>query len=191
MACVRAFVGIPLPDACRELAERLGRRITPLVRGTVSPVRAENVHLTLKFLGDVPEAGPCGIGAVAEALAGVAFPRFTLRFAGGGFFPGPDRPRVVWAALAEGAGACQALARAVEEALAPLGVAAEAKPFVAHLTLARLREPGRGGDWPAVLRLLAEAAWPAVEVGSLTLWRSVLGLGGTRHEALAAIPAWA
>lgn len=191
MENVRAFVGIPLPQACQELVGDLGHLLAPLARGRISPVRAGNAHLTLRFLGDVPRSGPAGALAVAEALAGVAFTRFTLRLAGGGFFPGPRRPRVVWAGLAEGAGTCQTLAGAVEAALSPLGFAPEGKPFTAHLTLARLREPGRGGDWPAMLGILAETAWPAVTVASFTLWRSAQAGSGTRHEVLADFPATA
>uniref|UniRef100_I2Q6B8 RNA 2',3'-cyclic phosphodiesterase n=1 Tax=Desulfovibrio sp. U5L TaxID=596152 RepID=I2Q6B8_9BACT len=196
---VRAFVGIPLPDACQDLAADLGRRLASLANGAASPAKAGNIHLTLKFLGNVPvglsageaDGGPDGLPAVAGALAAIPFAPFTLRLGGGGFFPGPARPRVVWAALADGAGPCHTLARAVEAAMAPLGFAPEPKPFTAHLTLARLREPGRGGDWPGMLRLLAAAGWPAVPVGSFTLWRSILGPAGARHEVLAEFPATA
>lgn len=186
---VRAFVAIPLPETCRQLAAALGRQLAPLAGGAASPVRADAVHLTLKFLGNVAASGPAGLAAVTDALAGIDFPPFTLRLAGGGFFPSPARPRVVWAALAEGAGPCRALAREVEQRLVSLGFTGEDRPFVAHLTLARLREPGRGGDWPAMLRLLAEADWPAVAVGSFALWRSRLEPGGARHEVLAEFPA--
>ncbi|WP_300162690.1 RNA 2',3'-cyclic phosphodiesterase [Solidesulfovibrio sp.] len=189
VSTVRAFVGIGLPGECRALAARLGKAVARLSRGPASPVREEVVHLTLRFLGDVPVSGPGGIGAVAEALGTVAFAPFALRFGGGGFFPDITRPRVAWAGLAAGAPECRALAARVETALSPLGFAPETKPFTPHLTLARLREPGRGGDWPGALKLLVEAAWPELTACAFTLWRSILSPSGARHEVAATFAA--
>ncbi|EFL51549.1 2'-5' RNA ligase [Solidesulfovibrio fructosivorans JJ]] len=186
---VRAFVGLALPQSCQDMANRLGAALAPLCRGRISRVRTGQAHITLKFLGETPVTGPAGIEAVGEALAGIRFAPFRLGFAGGGFFPGPNRPRVIWAGLREGASACRELAAAVDAALAPLGIAPEGKPFAAHLTLARVREPERGGDWPAMLALLAKAQWPSVPVAAMTLWRSVLSDHGARHEALREFPA--
>lgn len=186
---VRAFVGLALPQSCQEMAGRLGAALAPLCQGRLSRVRAGQAHITLKFLGETPVTGPTGIEAVAEALAGIRFAPFRLDFAGGGFFPGPKRPRVVWAGLREGASECRELAAAVDAALAPLGIAPEGTPFAAHLTLARIREPERGGDWPAMLALLTQAQWPPVPIAAMTLWRSVLSEHGARHEALREFPA--
>lgn len=182
---IRAFIGIALPPACQQQAERLGRAIAAIAAGPASPVRAATVHLTLKFLGDIPASGPHGIEAVTRALEGVVFAPFSLHFRGGGFFPDNRRPRVAWAGLDAGAGACQTLAAAVDAALTPLGIAPEARPYRPHLTLARLRQPGRDADWGQALRHLAEADWPVVPVTDFILWRSVLSPGGARHEPLA------
>jgi 2'-5' RNA ligase len=187
-AKVRAFVGIDLPPACKALAERLSRAVAAAAPRPVSRLRGDNVHLTLQFLGDVPADGPGGIPAVREALAAVAFAPFALRLAGGGFFPDALRPRVVWAGLAEGAPQCRALAGQVVAVLAPLGFPPEAKPYRPHLTLGRVRLPGRG-DWTAALRLLTGAVWPAMTVTSFTLWRSILSPAGARHDVLAVFPA--
>ena len=188
---VRAFVGIALPPPCQELADRLASGLTLLAGGRLGRVRPGQAHLTLKFLGDVPASGPAGIGAVAEALCGLAFAPFRLQLAGGGFFPGPDRPRVIWAGVQDGADRCRALAAAVDAALVPVGLSPQQKPFTAHLTLARVREPGRGGDWPAALALMRDARWPPVNVDAVTLWRSVLGGATTRYVVLGEFPATA
>jgi 2'-5' RNA ligase len=189
METVRAFVGIPLPESCQIIVGELGRRLGSLARGPLSATRRGNAHLTLKFLGDVPENAPTGIAAVREALSGVRVAPFRLRLAGGGFFPDIARPRVVWAGLAEGAGPCRFLAAAVEQALTPLGFPRESRPFTAHLTLARIRDPGRGGDWPAMLRLLSDTSWPEVTVSGFTLFRSALAAGGPRYEILSSFAA--
>lgn len=184
MERVRAFVGIDLPPACKETAVRLAAAVAAASPRPLTPVRAATVHLTLHFLGDVPASGPDGIEAVRAALAALAFAPFSLRFAGGGFFPDMARPRVVWAGLAAGAPECQALAARIATALAELGLPADDKPYRPHLTLARLRTPGRNDDWSPVLRLLTAATWPEIPVTQATLWRSILGPGGARHVVL-------
>ncbi|MEA4855820.1 MAG: RNA 2',3'-cyclic phosphodiesterase [Solidesulfovibrio sp.] len=189
MERVRAFVGIDLPREGREQAARLGAALAGLAGGGVSPVRAEAVHLTLRFLGDVPATGPAGLGAIVTALAAVSFAPFSLRCGGGGFFPDMTRPRVAWAGLADGAPQCRALAAAVEAALVPLGFPPDPKPYRPHLTLARIRDAGRGRDWPGALRLVSEAAWPTFPVAAFTLWRSILAPAGARHEVLAVFAA--
>lgn len=186
---IRAFVGIALPPACQELTQRLAAAIAPLSGTSMRRVRAGQAHLTLKFLGDVPGDGPAGIEAVEQALATVRFAPFPLRLGGGGFFPGPARPRVLWAGVRTGAEACRTLAGAVDAALVRLGFPAGRAPVTIHLTLGRLREPGRHGDWPAVLRLLTATDWPEIPVRTFTLWRSESGPDGMRHRVLGEFPA--
>ena len=158
-----------------------------MARGPLSVTRRGNAHLTLKFLGDV--AAPAGIAAVGAALSGVRFAPFALRLAGGGFFPGPDQPRVLWAGVVDGAGACRALAAQVETVLTPLGFPPEGRPYVAHLTLGRVKDPGRGGDWPGMARLLAQTVWPPAPVACFALYRSLLSSAGPRYEVLATFAA--
>ncbi|HCR12206.1 MAG TPA: RNA 2',3'-cyclic phosphodiesterase, partial [Solidesulfovibrio sp.] len=67
----------------------------------------------------------------------------------------------------------------------------QAQPYRPHLTLARLREPGCGGDWPGALTLLTDAAWPETTVATMTLWRSLLSPSGARHEVVATFAATA
>jgi len=186
MASIRTFVGIALSPACRDIMGTLGPRLRALARRPVTVTRPENAHLTLRFLGDVPEAD---IPAVQTALAGVAFAPFAVQPAGGGFFPGPDRPRVIWAGLAEGAAPCRAVAAAVDAALAPLGFAPQSRPFASHLTLGRVKVPGRDGDWPGILSLLARTSWPPFPVTAFCLYRSTLSAAGSRYDVLAAFPA--
>jgi RNA 2',3'-cyclic 3'-phosphodiesterase len=184
METARVFVGIPLPESCQTLVGDLTRRLGPLSRGPMSRTRPGNAHVTLKFLGDVPVDAPTGLAAIRTALGAIDFCSFPLTLAGGGFFPDVTRPRVIWAALAHGAGPCRTLAAAVEETLVPLGFPPEPRPFTAHLTLARLKAPGRGGDWPAMLNALTETVWPNVLVSAFALFRSTLSQAGPRYEVL-------
>jgi 2'-5' RNA ligase len=134
---MRLFVAVELPEAVHEVIGRgLGvlRRDLPPSRW----VRREAMHLTLKFLGEQP-----------EALVGELEQRLTPRLAvlapvavslgGGGFFPHPRRPRVAW--LGGRAPGLEHWAAAVEEAAVACGVPAETRPFSLHLTLARIERP--------------------------------------------------
>lgn len=182
MDTMRLFVGIGLPAAHQALVGGLRPRLEALVHGRASWVRQGNAHLTLKFLGDVPRER---LDTVREALSRVRFAPFTLELGGGGFFPGPSRPRVVWVGMTAGGQACGALATAVDAALAGIGFAPEARPFAAHLTLGRVREPGRGGDWTGVLGLLEGVVWPAVTVEEFVLFQSLATAGGVRYAVAA------
>lgn len=188
MEHIRAFIGIPLPRAYQDGLAALGPALAAAAPSGLGLTRPGSWHLTLKFLGDIPREGPGGVEAVARALEGVVWEGFALQGGGGGFFPGPARPRVVYVGLAEGAEACRALAARVETALAPLGVAPEGRAFTPHLTVARVRDDrgrrkGRG-SWDEVAGRLAGAEWPRCAVDRFVLFRSVLGPQGPRYEVL-------
>lgn len=183
-AALRLFVGLPLSEACREELARLRADLKGLARSFRSRLAWAGPaawHLTLKFIGDVPRAD---LPRLVAALAETPFVPFTLRPGGGGFFPSPQRPRVIWIGLAEGAAPCSALAEGVDAALAGLGYPAETRPFAPHLTLARVKVPARD-PWPELLAAICRHAWPAVPVERFVLWKSELSSSGARHEALA------
>lgn len=200
---LRAFVALPLPEI---LKAALGDLLPALLRAApakLSCVRPETWHLTLAFLGDVPLDGPMGLPALASALAAVDFAPFDLTPGGGVFFPDPARPRVVAVGLAAGGKACRELAAGVEGALAALGFPRQTRAFTPHLTVARIRAaPARGkdapgrrtdvpgqGDWRGVAGHLARVVWPTCRMDRFVLYKSLLGPGGARHEALREFPA--
>ena len=178
----RLFVGLELPPAHQAIVAGLPLRLGPMLGGPATWTREGNAHVTLKFLGNV---GRERLEAVTAALAAISFAPFVLAPGGGGFFPGPARPRVVWAGFTAGAPQCTALAAAVDAALVPVGFAAEARPFAAHLTLCRIKAPGRGGDVAGILALLDRVEWPAIPVQALTLFASQPTPDGLRYPAVA------
>ncbi len=135
---LRTFVAVNLPD---DLRAAIGSFIDTL-RGTVRGVKwvkDGNLHLTLKFLGDVEQqALPVITGALDGALAGQRAVPVSLR--GAGVFPPRGRPRVVWLDMADGAEGLALLQRRCEETLDPLGFPAEGRPFTPHLTIGRARD---------------------------------------------------
>lgn len=144
---LRIFLGVFPPREVQHAAERVIERLRQPEDG-VSWVRPDNLHFTLRFLGDLGEDG-ARRAAVAAADAAIARPAFDARLGSLGAFPSARKARVLWIGLAEGAEGLIGLARAVEEALQRKGFGRAERPFAPHLTIGRVRELGR--DWSATL----------------------------------------
>ena len=135
---IRTFIAIELPPDVKTLLDNVqqGLRSLPL---KAKWVRTQNIHLTLKFLGNIDPANIEDIGrAMADAAGDCA--RFTLTVGGIGFFPGVKRPRVVWAGLGGETEILFKLQRQLAQQLAAIGYPKEKRPFKAHLTLGRIRQ---------------------------------------------------
>ncbi len=135
---MRVFVAVFPPPEVREALAEAARALPAGAFRLTPPVR---VHLTLKFLGEVP---PEALPRVTSALGGAArqVEPFGATVSGLGAFPTARRARILWAGIAAaGAEGFRALASAVEDALEPEGFAREDRPFVPHLTLGRARRP--------------------------------------------------
>jgi len=134
---VRLFVALEIPSAVRaNLAELLKtlRAVSPRTRW----VRPENLHVTLKFIGEAHEAK---FSAIRNALAGVhSDESVRIDFRGLGFFPNEKHPRVFWAGI-EASPNLKILAAEIEQTTEKLGIPREKRPFSPHLTLARFEPP--------------------------------------------------
>jgi 2'-5' RNA ligase len=185
---VRCFVAVDVAASVRAAlarTQRALRRAAPTA--DVRWTRPEGLHITLKFLGEVPEAR---CAEVVAALTGVAAAHRAVRVLarGLGGFPGAGRPRVLWAGLAKGDVELAALARDVDRALAPLGFAAETRPFQGHVTLGRVRSPRGLVALATALAQRTHEELGAWTVSELVLYRSRLSPAGARYEALARLP---
>jgi 2'-5' RNA ligase len=133
---IRAFVGIRIdPEVTRQIYEAQARLEQPL-KG-IRWVKDQSLHLTLKFLGEIPEERVAAVGDALERAAR-SRERFVFGCRGLGVFPDIRRPRVLWAGL-EGKWLVP-LAAAVEERLEAAGFARERREFKPHLTIGRWRE---------------------------------------------------
>ena len=203
MERIRAFVAIELPDELTEALARVAEDIRKKAggregrggRGGASWVKPGNIHLTLKFLGDID---PADLGKIREALCGAASAvgPFRLACRGVGGFPGLARPRVVWVGLDDCPGLA-ALRERIEDGLAAIGFERDERAFHPHLTLCRVKTPSCAR---AIGRAAEEAgaagAAGAVDgtgpweftVESFVLMRSELSPKGARHTVLERIP---
>lgn len=178
---LRLFVAAPLgDDARRRIAERLQATSPYPLPGR--PVRPENWHVTLRFLGSVDPVGRDRLLAgLDEAPLGGPF---RVRWGALGAFPRPARATVLWLGVDRGAGPLEALAGVVEEVTVASGFAPEDRPFRSHLTLSRIR------PHQDVTGLIERTGWLGIEmpVDRVVLYRSHLGRGGARYEEVEEFP---
>jgi len=157
------------------------RAADPLRPGhdAVAWVKKENLHYTMRFLGEVDEAGAANAAAaMREAAARRA--RFGAALGGFGAFPSAKRARVLWIGMTQGAEPMRLLANALDESLTRRGFEPAEESFEPHLTVGRVRAPG---DWTARL-LDAPTVEARFQVDRLKLVKSVLAPGGSRYETI-------
>ena len=183
-------MGVPLdPELARRagsfidtLRSRVGR-LAPHAR--LSWVSPERLHLTLAFIGDVPESRMPAIQTALEQPTTVR--QFPLDLAGAGAFPRRGRPRVLWVGIHDGRESLMAVAGEVWTRLGEAGVAVDTRPFSPHMTVARVKEPA--GLRPAtLLEGLADAAIGRMTVDAITLFQSRLSPSGPSYHVLARSP---
>lgn len=134
---LRTFIAIRLPPEIIELAGELQSR---LKSGGLKLrwVRLQSLHLTLKFLGNIPESATADLEGAMQRAVGDCGP-FPLVAQGMGVFPGIKRPRVLWIGIGGDLAKLVSLVDGLESELVPFGFAKEKRPFRGHLTLARIK----------------------------------------------------
>lgn len=146
-------------------------------------VEPDQLHLTLKFLGEVR---PERVGDVEKAVARVAGKTrsFTMQMGGSGAFPTTRRPKVIWLG-ANASPELRCLKHDLEWELAPLGFEREVRAFHPHVTLGRARAEARAGDFRGFEDLVAAMEYRAeITVRSVDLMKSTLSAKGARYEKL-------
>ncbi len=135
---IRSFIAIDLPAAVIGRLEDAQRELKAF-KLRAKWVKPENIHLTLRFLGNI---APGRIDEIADAMVQAVEERLALvlKLRGIGFFPGIRRARVIWIGLGGQVQQLFALQRKLEQHLADIGFAGEKRPFKAHLTLGRIRQ---------------------------------------------------
>jgi 2'-5' RNA ligase len=181
---VRTFVAVPVAP---ELEQRAGVLIQRL-RGTEAQVKwvePNNLHWTLKFLGDIELRETAAVcQAVSEAVA--PFEPFDIEALGAGAFPSIERPRTVWLGMGQGSDEMVALYDAIDQALRPLGFRSEPRRFRPHITIGRVRQSTPEGitDLGNLLQQHADFEGGIASVYEVAIFASVLGRHGPTYEPL-------
>lgn len=185
MARIRTFIAVEMSPSVKgragDLIDRL--RVAP---AEVNWVRPEQMHLTLKFLGDVPDTETPEICRVVADVA-AAFEPFELTCRGVGAFPNLREPRTLWIGIEDGDEELRALQAAIDDALkARLGYGKETRGFHPHLTVGRVKRvlPGGEAELAAVLEKHALFDADLAVIDEVVTFASFLGRRGPTHEAL-------
>jgi 2'-5' RNA ligase len=186
---VRLFVALEIPSAVQEnlaAALREFREATERVKGKGPRwVRPENLHVTLKFVG---EAALEKLDAIRSALAGVRSERrVELSCRGLGFFPHERRPQVFWAGLGASENLPK-LADDIDRSLAAIGFAREKRAFASHLTLARIDPPRLDEKLRAAIAKAASREFGSFQASEFHLIESKTKPSGAEYTRVASFP---
>lgn len=190
MSVVRAFIAVDLPDDLRQALGRVSRHLQEELKGV--PIRwvpPENIHLTLKFLGEVSTRN---LPLLQEMLRGEVADRRPFEFGVGelGAFPDLKQPRVIWVGV-KGPDELDALHYVIETAMERLGYARESRPFTPHLTLGRLSRNAGPQDIRRVSEVLRKTKvgfLGSARVEEVHLYRSDLYPTGAVYTRLFTAP---
>jgi len=186
MTVLRAFIAIELSAEIQRELDRLSSTLRQRLKNT--PVRwvpAANIHLTLKFLGNVSLANLDVLQNVLQIEAAHHAP-FELHVAGLGAFPSPRRPRVIWVGVQAPAELSQ-LQRGLEEGVTRAGYAPEERGFTPHLTLGRVSRDANPAELQRIGQALTETKvgeLGAMQVQTVRLFRSDLLPSGAVYTCL-------
>jgi len=172
---IRTFIALTIPE---EVKAVIGTAISELKakNHAVRWVNPAALHMTLKFLGDIPEQTVAAVAADLDKAA-AACPPLTLRLAGFGAFPSVKRARVAWVGLEGDMTELKKLAYSIDKMCIAYGVAGERRPFSGHITLGRLKTP-------TMVDLAINPVSGLFNASQVLLYQSVLLPSGAQYNVL-------
>ena len=178
---VRAFIGIDIDEAVRQkLATAQGQLAA--TGAQLKLVEPPNIHVTMKFLGEVPEDKISTIAdALRKAVAGAG--QFNINVRGIGVFPNLHYIRIVWAGVAEGRDEIIGLQQKIDSELGPLGFRSE-RGFVPHLTIARVKTARQKEQLAAFVKEMSDAEFGVTRAQAVELKQSKLTPKGPVYTTL-------
>lgn len=183
---MRSFIAVDLDDAA--IRERIARAQNGLVQtgAQLKPVSPDIMHLTLRFLGEIPVAT---VEKVKEAIDGVNFQAFEVQFKGLGVFPNPRRINVVWVGIRQGQEKLSDIFHQLEPKLRQMGLPPDNKGFSPHMTLARVRSAQNRVELAQFVEQMRDEEFGTMAVNAVRLKKSTLTPKGpiysTIHEVKA------
>lgn len=183
-ASIRSFIAFDIdnPPMVRRLAGVQAMLVN--TGANLKPVKPQNIHVTMRFLGNI---SPSMVDSIHEELKQVAFSSFEIELKGVGAFPTLRYPRVVWAGIREGANELNSIFTQLEQRLTRLGFKPETRGFSPHLTLARVRTGRHKHELVTHIRNLAEYEFGTMTAEVLRLKRSVLTPKGPIYTTISEV----
>ncbi|MCP4943248.1 MAG: RNA 2',3'-cyclic phosphodiesterase [Planctomycetaceae bacterium] len=188
MKNIRSFIAIKLAPDVNRNSTRMLQRLRQSNDG-IKWVPTDNLHLTLKFLGDVDNTEVPDVCNVIHRVCSNHAP-FHLDFGGTGGFPSRERPRILYAGINDASGALTKIVSQLETSLAELGFKQEPRDYIPHLTLGRTRSTSKLANSDVMDRLAAEqdTELGGMLVSSLQLVASFLDKSGPTYQIMDTIP---
>ncbi len=181
MERLRTFISIDIEDA--SILDRLVAVQEELSRSgaDLKIVERRNIHLTIRFLGQIPSIM---VDEVAKVMERARVPKFNIAIRGLGAFPGISRPRVIWAGVIDSSGSLVKIHKEIELGLRRLGFKRESEEFVPHITLARLKSRRNIERVVQVIRRYEDELFGEMVVKCIRLKRSILTPRGPIYSTL-------
>jgi len=182
---MRTFIAVELPEKIKEQIEGLQ---APFKKTDthVSWVKPKNIHVTLKFLGEVPEERMDQVfSATQKAVEGAK--KFSMSLRGTGVFPNPRRPRVIWVGAGSGGEELSLLAGRIEQEMEEIGFPREKRKYSAHFTIGRVKSPK---NVEKLMELVSASDFQTeeIEVNEVVVMKSQLDPRGAIYTPLKKTP---
>ncbi len=178
---VRSFISIDLED--QQILSRIASILSSLqaLGGDLKPVERENIHLTLKFLGNVSAPR---MTEVKSSLKRLPFPAFPAEIKGAGAFPNLNHMNVIWVGVNEGWTQVEQIYEQVEKLMSGLGFRRENRPFSPHITIARVRSGRMRDEIANFLQHISDESFGTITVDKVRLKQSILSSSGPKYSTL-------
>ncbi len=172
---LRVFIAVEInnPNVLSKLEK--ARDLLLESRADLKPVATENMHITLRFIGEVPFET---VNRICELLETVRFKPFKIRVKGIGVFPNITRPRVIWAGVSEGIEELSKLHDIVESLLRKINIPGQREKFIPHITLARVRSGRNRAALVKIISSIADQDFGEILVDRIVLKKSILTPSG-------------
>ena len=179
---IRVFIAIELDKETQSYLSNIQSELKE-TEADVKWVKSENIHLTLKFLGNIDLSK---INQIKEILTKISQENteFTIELSGIGAFPKMEYPRVIWIGIEKNQDKVIKITEDLQERLTTLGIPEENRPFQAHLTLGRVKSNLNRSILVEKLKNIKLPQKPSQSVNKLTLFKSTLTPGGPIYEIL-------
>ena len=189
MSLLRTFIAVDIPPSIQQAIQHNVDNLRKTIGNSVRWVPVHNIHLTLKFLGDVSHENVEILTQMLRAEAD-SCPSFELSINGLGSFPNSKRARVLFIGI-QAPAELEALQRGIESASTRLGYESDSRPFYPHLTIGRVRDHATATDQQKIRKILDETKIDSLgnaRVDSVHLYKSELKPGGSVYTKLFSAP---
>ncbi|NDV26055.1 RNA 2',3'-cyclic phosphodiesterase [Desulfovibrio sp. JC010] len=180
MKKIRTFIAHPGPQEWIKMIGSAHSNLREGLKSRISWVKPENMHFTLKFLGNVEEDRLTELDDVLQKIPVV---NFKISSSGAGFFPSQDKPHIIWTGISSGTEQICSTAAAIDSSLEKIGFAPNRKSCHAHLTLGRVKKNGQD-DWAALAEKINCFNLPDATISGFNLYKSVLTPEGPVYSVL-------